>query len=315
MRLDSPYNENTMKILENKFSWSVSRDRVFSECARKYYFNYYGHWGGWEKDAPERVRNIYVLKQLKNRATWIGEVVHDCIAKSLTNLSRGIPVLGLGEILAITRNRMRQDYRNSRAKRYRRNPKTYCGFFEHEYEMDVSDEEWKESAEQVDRCLNTFYRSSHFEKFKETDRAAFLEIERFSSFPLDGVDIIIKLDCACRENGRITIWDWKTGKAARSGDALQMACYVFYAVKTFQISFRDVKANLFDLYRGTLHEQSITQRSLDELLTYIAGSIRDMTTLLVDKKRNIAKEDDFVKIASRPICLKCNFLKVCKPDI
>lgn len=304
-----------MRVLENKFSWSVSRDRVFLECARKYYFNYYGHWGGWEKDAPDRVRKIYILKQLKNRATWVGEVVHDCIARSLKNLSRGIPPLPVDEILAITRDRMRQDYRSSRAKRYWQNPKTYCGFFEHEYEIDITDEEWRGSAEQVDRCLKTFYRSPYFERLQSMDASAFLEIEQFSSFLLDGVEINIKLDCACRENNKVIIWDWKTGRAVRSGDALQMACYVFYALKTFKISPRDVTANLFDLYRGELHEQSITQRSLDELVTYIAGSIRDMTALLSDASRNLACEDDFAKAETPSLCLKCNFLKVCNPDI
>jgi hypothetical protein len=210
---------------------------------------------------------------------------------------------------------MRQDYRNSRAKRYWQNPKTYCGFFEHEYEMNISDKEWKQSAEQVDRCLMAFYRSPHFDRFQAMDASAFLEIEQFSSFVLDGVDINIKLDCACKEDNKVVIWDWKTGKAVRSGDALQMACYVFYAMKTYKLSPLNITANLFDLYRGKLHEQSITQPSLDELVTYIAGSIRDMAALLSDLKRNIAREDDFAKAETPSLCLRCNFLNVCKPDI
>jgi len=56
-----------MSTFKNEFSWSISRDRVFQTCPRQYYFNYYGYWGGWETDAPERTRQIYVLKQLKNR--------------------------------------------------------------------------------------------------------------------------------------------------------------------------------------------------------------------------------------------------------
>ena len=304
-----------MKILENKFSWSVSRDRVFSECARKYYFNYYGHWGGWESNAPQRVRNIYILKQLKTRATWVGEVVHDCIARSLKNLSRGIPILPFEEILAITRDRMRQDYRNSRAKRYWQNPKTFCGFFEHEYEMETTDEEWRSSADQVDHCLKIFYESLYFEKFKAMDASAFLEIEQFSTFQLEGIKIYIKLDCACKDNNQIIIWDWKTGKSVRSGDALQMACYVFYAMRAFNKSPGEVTANLFDLYRGKLHEHSITQKSMDELVTYIDGSIRDMMSLLADPDRNLAREDDFAKAETRSLCLRCSFLNVCEPDI
>ena len=91
------------KELQNTFSWSVSRDNLFRECLRKYYFSYYGYWGGWQQDAPERTRMIYILKQLKNRPIWIGQVVHSCIARSLQNLSRGVPLLDLQEILNLKR--------------------------------------------------------------------------------------------------------------------------------------------------------------------------------------------------------------------
>ena len=113
-RLRQRQKERSMSpALKNTFSWSVSRDNVLRECPRKYWFNYYGHWGGWLRDAPRRTREIYVLKQLKNRATWVGQTVHDCIARTLQNISRGVPVLGVDEILSITRNVMRQDYRHS----------------------------------------------------------------------------------------------------------------------------------------------------------------------------------------------------------
>jgi hypothetical protein len=39
-------------VLENKFNWSVSRDGVFQECPRRYYFQYYGSWGGGNTTPP-----------------------------------------------------------------------------------------------------------------------------------------------------------------------------------------------------------------------------------------------------------------------
>ena len=68
-----------MNEIRNEFFWSKSRDEVFQTCPRQYFFNYYGYWGGWEKIAPERTRQIYILKKLKNRQMWLGEKVHDCI--------------------------------------------------------------------------------------------------------------------------------------------------------------------------------------------------------------------------------------------
>ncbi len=56
-----------MTTIKNEFSWSKTRDETFKTCPRQYWFAYYGFWNGWLEDAPERTRQIYVLKNLKNR--------------------------------------------------------------------------------------------------------------------------------------------------------------------------------------------------------------------------------------------------------
>jgi CRISPR/Cas system-associated exonuclease Cas4 (RecB family) len=303
------------KVFRNTFNWSVSRDATFLECPRQYYFNYYGFWGGWESDAPERVRRIYVLKQLKNQATWAGQVVHDCIKRSLENISRGIAVLPLDEILSLTRDRMRQDFRSSRSGAYWENPKNNCGLYEHEYGIDVSDEKWREAADRVDTCLRNFYRSDVYAAMERLPREDFLEIEKFSGFDLDGDEVIMKLDCATREHDRIVVWDWKTGRAEQTGLSFQMACYAYYASNAYRVPVRHVVTRRFELLRNEIHEESISEGSLDELLSYIRGSIKDMKSLLEDPERNIAREERFSKVEKPAACYRCNFLKVCEPRL
>lgn len=300
---------------ENTFSWSVSRDAAFRECPRKYYFNYYGHWGGWLAGAPERTREIYILKRLKNRSTWAGQTVHECVARSLRNLSRGVPVLPLDEILAITRNLMRQDYRNSIAGRYRRDP-SLCGLFEHEYAVDVTDEAWRNTADGVDQCLRTFYGSEHYHALSQTPPADFLEVEEFSSFLLDAVELKIKLDCATREKERVVVWDWKTGKREPDmGLSIQMGCYALYAREKYGAELENVATRQFDLTHGVLREHRPTERSLEEIAAYIRGSIADMTAMLENPAANTAEEERFAKVARRSLCARCSFFKVCRPDL
>ena len=55
---------------------------MFTECPRQYWFQYYGFWSGWQVGADPRTREIYILKQLKNRHMWAGERVHSCIEPS-----------------------------------------------------------------------------------------------------------------------------------------------------------------------------------------------------------------------------------------
>ena len=45
---------------------------------------------------------------------WVGEKVHDCINHTLTNLQRGIAVLDVDQIVDITLNQMREEFRSSR---------------------------------------------------------------------------------------------------------------------------------------------------------------------------------------------------------
>ena len=301
-------------VLKNTFSWSVSRDAVFRECARKYYFNYYGYWDGWQRDAPPRTREIYVLKQLKNRSTWVGQTVHDCIARSLQNLSRGVPVLDVEEILSITRNLMRRDYRDSKSGRYRQNPKQYCGLFEHEYDLEITDDQWKAAADGAAAYLRTFYGSEHFAAFQKAQPATFLEIERFSSIHVDGSEIRIKLDCATRERAAIVVWDWKTGKKeADPGLSLQMGCYALYARDKYRVPIESVLTRRFDLYRGVIHEHRLTEASLEEILAYVRGSIADMTALTDADNRT--EEERFPKVERREVCRHCSFFKVCRPDL
>src|SRR5262245_39407157 len=119
-----------MAKLENEFSWSKSRDGVFLECPRRYWFQYYGSWGGWEIGADPRTREIYVLKQVKSRQMWAGERVHAAIERSLKMMrasSRPLAV-NVDEIVAITLDEMRLDFKSSREGFYRRRPKS-CALF------------------------------------------------------------------------------------------------------------------------------------------------------------------------------------------
>ncbi|MGD9261521.1 MAG: hypothetical protein PVG44_13820 [Desulfobacterales bacterium] len=183
-----------MSTFKNDFSWSISRDRVFQTCPRQYYFNYCGYWGGWEYSAPQRTRQIYILTQLKNRYMWAGAKVHDCINHTLTNLQRGIKVLDVDQIVDITLNQMREEFRSSRGKRYQSHLKT-CALFEHEYELEILDAEWKLVADDMEQCLRNFYASETFGMLKELPQQSWLEVEDFSSFNLNNTKIWAVLDC------------------------------------------------------------------------------------------------------------------------
>ena len=80
-----------MAKLINEFSWSHSRRNAFEECMRKYYYSYYGSWNGWERDATDRQKELYLHNKLINRWMWLGKLVHESIKTILALVHRGAP--------------------------------------------------------------------------------------------------------------------------------------------------------------------------------------------------------------------------------
>jgi hypothetical protein len=156
---------------------------------------------------------------------WAGEKVHDCIERTLTNIRRGISVLDIDQIVDITLNQMREEFRSSREKRYHTHPKT-CALFEHEYEMTISDADWKKTADNMEQCLRNFYSSETFAMLKNLRQEMWLEVEDFSSFNLNNTKIWAVLDCSFRtDDGGVTIIDWKTGRSMSEDVSMQLSCY------------------------------------------------------------------------------------------
>jgi len=306
-----------MAELVNEFSWSKSRDETFRKCPRLYYYQYYGSWGGWNAGCDDRTRELYVLKQLTSRAMWAGQRVHTCIERALENIRRRIDPMSEAEAIETTLAVMRKDYANSRRGDYWRNPKT-CGFFEHEYGLDLPDRAWKETADHVVGCLQTFYRSEVYKLICGLPPDRWLDVEDFSSFQMDvdgipgGVKVHVVLDFSYRDDdGGIVIYDWKTGRSDSERNELQLACYTFYATEKWRVTPEEVTTKEFNLASGRLAPYNLRGVGLDAILQYMCGSIRDMRILLDDAVRNAASEERFAFAANESACRYCNFRKVC----
>lgn len=301
-----------MAELVNEFSWSRSRAGQFDECPRRYWFTYYGAWGGWKTSAPPRVRDAYVLKQLKSRWMWVGELVHDQIAKCLVAARAGelVPLERATEELL---TRMRADFRASRAFEYRASPKKACGLLEHEYAKPVTDAEWGEVADHMKTCLAAFYRSPWITKLPTLPRGAWLPIEELSHFRLDGVKVFVKPDFAYKTSDETAeIIDWKTGRREDEPDPIQLACYARYAVeKGWAKSATDVTTNEYNLASGRGRETRMDEQKLAEVESAIRSSVAKMKALLDDPERNVATESKFPVAKDASACRNCNYQRIC----
>ncbi len=306
------------RVLRNEFSWSLSRDRVLRDCARKYWFTHYGMWGGWDRRADPRTREIYVLKNLKSRQMWAGTVVHDAIRRSIRLMRNGQEVLPAEEIVHITLSRMRADWVASRRGSNHEDPKRNPGLLEHEYGLPVSGAQWRDAADRVAACLRNFYASPFFDRLKALPPGRWLESEDLRSFDLaledDPVRVWVQMDAAFRdEDGGIVIADWKTGRSRDSADdhRAQLTCYALYATRAFGVPVERVRLVEFNLLGNEIIHHRVSAIDIEAARAFIQGSVRDMRALLVDPAENLALEEDFARTSDPAPCRKCPFLRVC----
>jgi len=303
-----------MAELTNDFSWSRSRDNTFQECKRKYFYHYYGAWGGWDAAAAEEVRRLYVLKQLASRQQWAGRAVHDAIEMAFHAFAHGrdIPVEPfIGDVV----ERMRGEWRSSNAGRYRDNPKT-TALFEHEYRVDLKPEAWQALSRNVAQCLRNFFRLPLLAEIRKTEPEHW-SIEHWSKvFGFEGTSVWVAPDFGYwTGDGRLVLVDWKTGGAHAEGAAFQLGCYALYANEVLGVEPARV-----DLVEANLREPVVTPHQwsaarLEEIKEQLRLSVRSMKAYLVDPEANVAMLADFEKTEDLRICRWCNFRAVCRPEL
>lgn len=301
-----------MARLENTFSWSASRHRTYQDCRRRYYYAYYGSWGGWERDAAPDVRRLYLLKQVRTRHMWLGTSVHDQIKSILEQLrAGGNPQVD--DCIERTLETMRQDFRDSREGKWIHNPKKICRLLEHERDLDVPDATWKALAERAKDCVRSFFRSPYYDIARTLPPDAWMTVERLESFDVEGIPLWVVLDFAFRRrDGNLTILDWKTGRRPRGAqDRLQLHTYALYAQRVLETPPEHLFCCAYYLLPGTGEEQRVREEDLEETVASIVASAATMRENLDDPERNLASIERFPRTDDTRPCQTCAYFEPC----
>lgn len=304
------------KVLTNDFSWSKSRHEKFSECLRAYYLHYYRSWGGWDQKAPPDVRELYLLKKLNNRYTWAGGVVHDVIKQALQALRFGRPV-DKDKAIAKAHRLMQDDYRHSAARAYRtqKHRKEFSGLVEHEYDVPVAPEEWKQNWETVKTALDWFFASHWMQTAASLRREQWLEVDEgfeYSSFEVDGVKVFAIPDFAYVDGqGRPVVVDWKTGRA-RDGYDDQVLGYSLYLSVRYGFPVDRVRAALVYLNDGIEQEVAVDAEAIEAFKGRMRDSVERMRSLLADRGQNVPHPEAYFPMTEQAAtCARCVFRRVC----
>lgn len=305
--------QSAAMTLENTFSWSASRSRLFRDCPRAYYYSYYGAWGGWDRAAEAGARHLYYLKNLTTLPLWVGKQVHDAVERLLREVRAGRRADPATEAEAMVQ-RMRSDYRDSMTDRAREDPKGAARFFEHHYGADPPPARWVAARDDAVSCLETFGRLPFLDNLERLGPEAFLALENLEQWDFDGTPVYVRLDLAYRDGeGRIHLVDWKTGRRKNPPDPLQMLGYAAYATEAWKVTPSDLEVR--EVYLRFADDPDnpcpVSERTLEEGRTRITASIGDMKALLEDPEANLAREGDFPLTDQPRTCRYCFFREVC----
>jgi len=298
-------------VFKNNFSWSKSRDGLFNECKRKYFFNYYGYWGGWEINAPDHLKKLYMLKNLSTRHIWIGQVVHKIIKEYLVKLISG-EGLTLSHLIFRLKKKLKDDFDCSKSGIYKKFPKK-CGLVEHEYKILISKDEWDELFKYAEKCMMNFYNSDTLKEIKKQNIKNWLFLEDFLFFDFEGTKVYLNIDFAIKDaNNNIILYDWKTGKDRNVEMDVQLACYALYVLQKWNLNPDRIIIKKFNVALDKEDEFKVTSQMIEDIKNHMRRSINEMKNSLKDKENNFAEEENFQKTTNIKNCVRCNFKKVCE---
>ena len=94
--------------------------------------------------------------------------------------------------------------------------------------------------------------------------------------------------------------------------SMQLSCYAMYAMDKWGIDPENVKLIEYNLLANQGVEFTVGAPEIENTKSYIAGSIADMQSLLVDVSENVPKDEEaFQKVEDERVRASCNFRKVC----
>jgi hypothetical protein len=297
--------------LENVFGWSRSRESTFDECPRRYYYTYYGSWGGWEPEADARRRSLWLLKQVQTRQMWVGDLVHRTCAFALTFARHHGELPPDADAVKHVDHAMREEFRASRDNLMAETGTKHVRLLEHELDEGVPDGEWREMYARAVRAVRAFSRSEAVARALAAGPARWLSIEATDGFDVDDVRVTLRLDFAFDDGRTLTIVDWKTGARAGWSAAEQLAVYALYAHARWHVPLERIRTHETNLVRGEWNERSISAGEIAETRRRILAGATKLKACLQDPVRNVALESAFEKAETLRACGRCAFQRAC----
>ena len=277
--------------------WSFSRYETFSNCKRKYFYNYYG-----KHDTEFSIEKIEFLKGLTSIPFEIGTISHDVIEVVLKRL--------LKTTGPIDRKRFESFLGKNVIPRLAKNffETYYCGL--EKIELD-------QLLDKTKRCLNNFLASNRFEWIRDIAIAEkdnwLIEPPGYGESRLDEMKLYCKVDFLTPLDGKIVILDWKTGKKNEEKHSKQLVGYASWVLHNMDMEAPEIEPIMVYLFPE--YDEitiNVNEHDLKEYKEIMILQTREMYGYCSDFEENqpLAKEE-FPMIEDTKSCKYCNYKELC----
>ena len=290
-----------MKIKKFEYTailgWSSTRYDIFSECKRKYYYQYYAKF-----DKEYQKHKIVFLKGLTSIPMEIGNISHDVVKEVLERLKKSTAPVDKHKFEAYVKN-----IAQSRTKK---------NFFEVHYKVQEKIDP-DQLFHKTYTSLNNFLESERFEWIKESAISEMdkwiIEPEGYGESRLDGLKLYCKVDFMFPSGEKIIILDWKTGKKNEKKHSKQLVGYAAWA--SFHLDRKASDIEPIIVYLHPEYEEISLNPTEDELIEYkerIFSETKEMYGYCRNFEENIPLDKEaFPLLEDTAICRYCNYKELC----
>jgi CRISPR/Cas system-associated exonuclease Cas4 (RecB family) len=307
--------------VRHELSWSASRASTWQSCPRRYYYDYYLAWGGWDERATAERRRVWLLKKMTRLPMLAGDALHRALARWFEGKQQG-HVAGEEEIAEHALGLLREGYKESRDGKWKLRPAKLTRLAEHHYRESSIDESsgaaaeyGKRFVERIRSAVKAFFADPRLTDVRASEPRDWLACEEMGTFDLEGTKVYAVPDFAHLDsNGRVHIWDWKTGRP-RPEDRFQLAVYTLYAEAVWGVDTDTVTCADAYLGEGEVVRATFARSELDALRSTIADSLAAMRALHFDAALEAGDPERFPMLPlgenAKRECATCNYREVC----
>lgn len=292
------------KDLRNEFAWSFSRERLFRQCERAFYWQYYGSWGGWEVTASSECQTARKLKQLKTLPLLVGNVIHEVIGRAIRTRpeqSSDVPADRLHDEADATFDRMYGE----------------TVLFEHYYKLPLSDGFRANERVRMHALLDAFALHPFARRLFAIPKPRILQADptKFEDKKTLLRDTLIwgNPDVVVFDpQGMPHIIDWKTGQPSAE-DPFQLAAYALFIHLKHGIDIRNAVGHAVYLQgEGSVRTVSGLDTFVDDVDLCVSRFVEVVKNRLTDVNLNVAGDiERFPMIDDLEACSRCRFQELC----